>query len=181
MTIDFKQLKHEIQTRTASALSALRGGNIDLADVNGIALVSDASAMSMALAINTRQHLAAKTAKYPTDALYLKWSPQEWAIDSHREDIFHDLSQALATTSGSLGSSPDFQDYKHYVFECAVQALMALRDEGLLSDFTGLDVLVFSAIEHDEPIETELDWIARLNPAASSQEFEDWLRTQWDD
>lgn len=180
MTIDFKHIKQAIQACTTSALTTLHSA-VNLADVIGLALVSDASAMSLGLAINTRKHLADKSLKYPKDTLYLKWSPQEWAMDSYRPDLYRDLSHALATASTGIREAADFRDYRLYVFECAVQALEGIRDQGLLAAFTNLDVLVFCAIEHDEPIETELDWIERLNPPEKFEEFADWLRSQQED
>ncbi|MGW3498019.1 DUF4303 domain-containing protein [Streptomyces sp. NPDC001020] len=132
----------------------------------GYALYSDAAAMTVCCAVNTRDHLARSQAADPDDAEYYRWSPAEWAHEGAGHEYFTEVNRHLLTRSMSLGSL-DLCQWRESAYEACVVTLETLLAENILErdDDT---VVVFAVSDHTDA-EREADWIRRLNPPHQTQ------------
>ncbi|MDH2391798.1 DUF4303 domain-containing protein [Streptomyces sp. HNM0663] len=145
------ELRNEIRTLARTAFASLPA-----ADYSGYALYSDADAMTVCCAANTRAHLARMQADDPEDAEYYRWSPAEWALEGIASDLFEHLCVRLRnrTLAGV--------DQRDEVYEACVAALADLVVEGSFGDGAAA-VVVFAVSDADEA-EREVGWLNRLNP-----------------
>jgi hypothetical protein len=139
----------------------------------GYALYSDAAAMTVCCAVNTRDHLARSQAADPDDAEYYHWNPAEWAHEGAAHEHFTEVNRHLLTRSMTLGGR-ELCQWRESVYEACVVTLETLLAEDILkrADDT---VVVFAVSDHTDA-EREADWIRRLNPPHQTQRFVRWLR-----
>ncbi|GHH70053.1 hypothetical protein GCM10017673_21320 [Streptosporangium violaceochromogenes] len=68
----------------------------------GYAFYSDADAVSVGCAVNTRAHLARAQAADPE---YYRWTPAEWALEGFGHEHFTDLNRRLLDLSSAARRS----------------------------------------------------------------------------
>ncbi|MGW2255772.1 DUF4303 domain-containing protein [Kitasatospora sp. NPDC001660] len=139
----------------------------------GYALYSDAAAMTVCCAVNTRDHLARSQAADPDDAEYYRWSPAEWAHEGVGHEYFTEVNRHLLARSMTLGGR-ELCQWRESVYEACVVTLETLVAEDIL-ERDGDTVVVFVASDHTDA-EREAGWIRRLNPPHQALLFTRWLR-----
>ena len=139
----------------------------------GYALYSDAAAMTVCCAVNTRDHLARSQAADPDDAEYYRWSPAEWAHEGAAHEYFTEVNRHLLTHSVTLGGR-ELRQWRESVYEACVVTLETLLAEDI-PERDGDTVVVFAVSDHTDA-EREAGWIRRLNPPNQSRRFTRWLR-----
>lgn len=146
------------------------------ANISGYALYSDASAMSVSPALNSVSHLEKKRTEDPSDFIYYKWSPGEWAHEFEGAGFFQEVSKLLSEEAKNMETQDKLEDFKRTVYEACVQSLENLISEGLLVKSDDAYVIVFTISDSEDP-EKEIEWIKRLNTESNSKEFSAWIVT----
>lgn len=168
--MDFDVLGSMIEDACRKSFSALRV-RYPREDFCGYALFSDAGAMSVSLALNSKSHLEKAIRADPGDAAYYKWSPGEWAHEAEGAEHFQDISRLLRREALETKTGEQFSEFRDRVYEVCVRALEKLSADGFIS--VGNDcVLVFTVSDADE-LEREVDWVRRLNGEQGAREFAD--------
>lgn len=168
---EFAALLREACAAALRALPVAAGGE----EVCAIALYSDASAMSIDMAANTFRHLAATQIEDPDDALYVKWSPAEWALEGFATRKFDQPGALLRQLAAIDKSSAAFERHRDRIFGTAVDTLDVLRRSGAL----GRGIVVFAVSDYADP-DREISWINRLNDQDDATEFRRWIESRTD-
>lgn len=167
-TLDTDDFRIKIITATSKAINKIKE-QMPQSEICGLALYSDSEASSLAPAFNCKTHLASLQAEYPEDAVYFKWSPNEWSHESYGEEFFTEISLALRQLSESTPEGEDLKKHRKNVFDVCMSALKELRKSELIES-----IYVFSATDYSSPQE-EVFWIKAINSPLEAAEFEDWL------
>jgi len=141
------------------------------ADYCGYALYSDASAMTVCCAVNTRSHLTRLQAEDPAEAEYYQWSPAEWSMEGVAAEQFAPISRRLRAEDRP---DEEFTTFRDGVYEACVAALESLIAAGTFGS-TADHVVVFSVSDPDDldpALETQ--WMRRLNPPDQADRFARW-------
>ncbi|WP_439893718.1 DUF4303 domain-containing protein (plasmid) [Ralstonia sp. 25C] len=139
----------------------------------GYALYSDLDAVTVAPSVNSVGHLQKMISDDPDDAVYYRWSPDEWDHEFEGADFFKDISASLRNEVKKMDSEDKREAFRRSVYECCVAALESLKSKGFFSDMNDADVLVFTISDAENALES--DWIARLNRPDLAKEFRDWI------
>lgn len=163
---DFALLHTLVADAARRAVDAVRrahpGQHID-----AFALVSDDSAMTIGLAANSREALAAS--EYGEEML---WNPAEWAFEDGVA-YFDSAYRLLLQAHRDLPFDVDFSTFRTGVFEACIAALAQLDAEGCFGAGAQRDdfVLLFE-VSDSEAVEGAM---ARLNPPAVLARFAAWM------
>ncbi|MFI6575521.1 DUF4303 domain-containing protein [Nocardiopsis sp. NPDC050513] len=167
-----ERLRAEVVRAALAAFTGLRDARPD-ADLCGYALYSDADAMTVCCAANTRRHLDRLTAEDPADADYYEWTPAEWAVEGVAAEEFASICRCLRDARESVGEAESTR-FRDTVYEACVAALESLVADGAFGP--GADHVVVFAVsdpDDDDP-ERETGWIRRLNPPERADRFARW-------
>lgn len=169
--LNFDQITEEILAASERALAevAATPGQQPLA---GFALCSDACAMSVSPAFNTKAHLAMNTWDDPLDAVYYRWSPGEWDLESCGSRHFECLNLRVRRATAAVAPG-QFAEFRVRLFDACVAALRRLRRQPRFADALGGSVIVFSVTDLDDA-PREKAWIKALNPQRDAQQFCRW-------
>lgn len=160
-------LKTEVERIARAVFTGLIDTHPD-ADYCGYALYSDASAMTVCCAANTRSHLAQLQAEDPADAEYYQWSPAEWSMEGVAAEWFAPISRRLRTEDRP---EEEFTRYRDGVYEACVAALETLVAAGTFG--MGADHVVVFAVSDPDDLDPalEAEWMRRLNPPDLADRF----------
>ena len=149
---------------------------LSASEICGYALYSDSDAMSVSLAINTKEELAELVDDEPEDEISYKWNPQEWAYDSEGGEDFDRISNTLTKESSShinTATEEEHFSYADSVFNCCVEALQNLVKEGFFNNSPDA-VIVFSVFDYEDK-EKSVAWVEGLNSKELVAEYRDLL------
>ena len=171
-------LRAEVERVARAAFAGLIDAHPE-ADFCGYALYSDASAMTVCCAVNTRSHLARLEAEAedPAEAEYYRWTPAEWSMEGTTAEQFAPISRRLRTEDRPDG---EFVGFRDGVYEACVAALESLVAEGAFGAGAGVDadadhVVVFAVSDPDDlDPALEREWMRRLNPPGQADRFARW-------
>lgn len=170
--LDFDRLADEIATATERALDDVVA-RLGPAPLAGFALCSDAGAMGVGPAFNTKAHLARNAQDDPEDAVYYRWSPGEWDLESRGVEHFEGIN--LRIRHAAAAATPEqFIAFRTQLSETCVAALERTRRQPRFADLLRGAAIVFSVTDLDDA-PAEKAWIAALNPPRDAQEFSRWL------
>jgi hypothetical protein len=169
--LDFDRLTQDIAAAAERALqeAVARSG----APLAGFALCSDAGAMEVSPAFNTWAHLKQQADDDPQDAVYYRWSPGEWGLESfgvaHFGAVNERVRQAVAEVSPQR-----FAEFRARLFQACVVALTRVRQQTRFASALRGAAVVFSVCDMEDP-PAEKTWIEALNTPQDAQEFSRWL------
>lgn len=137
----------------------------------GLALYSDESAMTLVFSANTKKNLDEAKKNDPDDFTYYRWSPEEWKAEKFKDIEIQKISRLLLKNSAKQNEI-NFVKFRNTLFESSVESLKLARIH-----FKELKhcIFVFNVSDFNQ-IETEINWIKKLNSKKDSLEFENWLR-----
>ncbi|MFG2629794.1 DUF4303 domain-containing protein [Streptomyces sp. NPDC048473] len=143
------------------------------ADYCGYALYSDAGAMTVCCAANTRSHLTRLRAEDPAEAEYYEWTPAEWAMEGVAAEQFASICRRLRA-AGPHADGAEFTRFRDTVYDACVAALESLVAAGIFGPSTD-HVVVFTVSDPDDADPAhESEWIRRLNPPDHADRFARW-------
>lgn len=170
--LDFDRLADEISTAAARALVDVMA-RLGSAPLAGFALCCDAGAMGVSPAFNTKAHLARNAWDDPKDAVYYRWSPGEWDLESRGVEHFEGINLRLRRAAAAV--TPErFIEFRTGLFNACVAALKRTRQQPRFADLLLGTAIVLSVTDLDDA-PAEKAWIAALNPPRDAQEFSRWL------
>lgn len=166
MSADRADLGHDIVAAARLALAEARALAGD--DLRAMALYSDAGAMTVCQAFDTRTHLAAQVQRYPDDAAYFEFAPDEWGLATPGADpLFTDLSRRVAERLDNLvDRETRFADFREELFETCVRSVEALRADAP-------DLLLLFDVS-DGGHRDQVAWMRRTSPQHADR-FATWL------
>jgi len=173
--MNFEQLKIDLEEACEKCFTALRAKYTNEM-ICGYALYSDAGAMSISPALNSKRHLEEVCSDDPGDAIYYKWSPGEWAYEFDGAEFFEEISISLREEINKLDGQNQFSEFRANVYEACVASLEGLLNRGFFAQDSEDNIIVFTISDADEP-ENEIKWIKRLNGKKQSSEFAGWVRS----
>lgn len=173
--MDFKKLRKEIEDASQECFTALRE-KYSKNDICAYALYSDAGAMSISPAINTKEHLIDMCADDPDDSVYYKWSPAEWKHEFEGAEFFEDVSKTVQEESKKMTTQEQFSEFRKNVYETCVESLESLIKNGFFSKDSNDCIVVFT-LSDAEDSKNELEWIEKLNNKQNSHEFSSWVNS----
>ena len=170
--LNFERLTDEISMATESALdevvAALRGEALA-----GFALCSDAGAMGVSPAFNTRANLGGNVRDDPQDAVYYRWSPGEWDLESRAGEHFESLNKSIRRSVATVPAE-EFGEFRAKLFDACVAALKRVKQQPRFTDVLRGAAIVFAVTDLEDP-PGEKAWIEALNKPQDAQEFGHWL------
>lgn len=169
--LDFDRLTRDIAAAVERALQDAvgRGG----APLAGFALCSDAGAMEVSPAFNTRAHLQRQVRDDAQDAVYYRWSPGEWDLECCGVEHFGAINQRIRQAVAEV-SPQRFAEFRARLFEACVAALDRMRQQPRFARALREAAIVFSVCDLDDP-PAEKAWIEALNTPQDAREFSLWL------
>ena len=173
MSLDFLTLQKKVEIAARKAFSEVREKHSG-DEICGYALYSDASAMSVSPAANSKSHLEDLSEEDPDDADYYRWSTGEWAYEFEGADYFKEASEMLQNESKSQANQSDFENFKLQAYEACVRALETLKEEGFFAKDKEDIVILFTLSDAEIPTK-EIEWVERLNSQALSDKFKQWI------
>lgn len=169
--MNFDRLTDEILAASERALAEVTAtpGQLPLA---GLALCSDAGAMSVSPAFNTQAHLARNARDDPLDTAYYRWSPGEWDLESRGSRHFEGINLQLRRAAAAVAPG-QFAAFRVRLFDACVAALSRLRQQPQFAAALRGSAIVFSVTDLDDA-PREKAWIKALNPQRDAQQFCRW-------
>ena len=169
--LDFDRLTQDSAAAAERALQeAVARSGVPLA---GFALYSDAGAMEVSPAFNTWAHLKRQAGDDPQDAVYYRWSPGEWDLESSGIAHFGAINQRIR--QGVAEVPPQrFVEFRARLYQACVAALTRVRQQPRFASALRGAAVVFSVCDLEDAA-AEKAWIAALNTPRDAQEFSRWL------
>jgi len=170
--LDFDRLTQDIAAAAERALQeAVAHSGAPLA---GFALCSDAGAMEVSPAFNTWAHLQQQVDDDPQDAVYYRWSPGEWGLESFGVAHFRAINQRVRQAVAEEVSPQRFVEFRARLFQACVAALTRVRQQPRFASALRGAAVVFTVCDmEDAPAEKA--WIEALNTPQDAQEFKRWV------
>lgn len=141
--------------------------------IAGFALYSDAGAMGVSPAFNTRANLSRNVRTDPGDAAYYRWSPGEWDLESRGIAHFESLNKRIRAAVAAV-SPETFAQFRARLFNACVEALQRVKHLPRFADALRGAAIVFAVTEFEDP-SSEKAWNAILNKREDADEFCRWL------
>jgi hypothetical protein len=166
---DAALLAAEIRDGARNAFQAMRAAHPDQL-MNGFALMSDESAMTIVPVANSEQALAEDGGDD-----YLRWAPQEWSF--FEEGAYLDIAyRMILPYHRDIPNQVDIDALRAWVFGACAEALRQLADEGAFGSGSERDAVsvVFCVADGD----CTDDVIEPLNSPASASRFAAY-RASW--
>lgn len=177
MSIDYRKFKDELKDKTRATFN----GCVERLDVNniaGFALYSDASAMTISASCNTFKHLTEMQEEEEGYNIYFKWSVGEWKYETLNAKEFNNLTSLLREENQSNeGNQGRFIENRRTLFNTAVEVLEELKKEGLFDKMLDEFVLMFGVSDFSD-VQLEISFAKRLNTEKQAAEFEQWLLSE---
>ncbi|MFB6992029.1 DUF4303 domain-containing protein [Streptomyces sp. NPDC056178] len=169
--MDFNILQREVRQAARDAFVELTEQYPD--QVCGYALYSDADAITICCAANTRDHLTRMQAHDPADADLYVWSPPEWAFEGIAAQRFDEFCTQLREYEWACRNRDDFDPdvLRNQVYETCVAALDSLAHGGFFGGPDRESVVVFIVSDDEEP-KRDRRWIQRLNPPHLARQYD---------
>ncbi|NHZ64338.1 DUF4303 domain-containing protein [Massilia genomosp. 1] len=167
--LDAALLAAEIRDGARKAFKAMRAAHPDQA-MNGFALMSDESAMTIVPVANSEQALADDGGGDD-----MRWAPQEWSF--FEEGAYLDIAyRMILPYHRDIPNEVDIDALRSWVFGACADALRQLADEGLFGSGAERDAVavVFCVADGD----CTDDVIEPLNSPASASRFAAY-RASW--
>lgn len=139
----------------------------------GYALYSDSEGLTISSSVNSYKHLLKLVTEDPSDEVYYRWSPGEWAFEFDGADHFLEVAAIVAAEMKNCISRPECDRMRDHVFESCVEAIEAMKSEGFFADADPATVYVFTV--SDSKNSKECAWITRLNKASEADQFKKWM------
>lgn len=171
--MDFKKLKKEIEDASQQCFSVLRN-KYSKDNICAYSLYSDADAISISPAINTKEYLLEMSAGDPDDSIYYKWSPAEWKHEFEGAEFFEDISKALQEEAKKMNTQGQFLEFKKNVYEACVESLESLIKNNFFSKDSNDCIIIFTLSDTEDSI-NEIKWVERLNNEQKAHEFSNWV------
>ncbi|MCD7936785.1 MAG: DUF4303 domain-containing protein [Tannerellaceae bacterium] len=144
--------------------------------LSGFALFSDESAMTMSVIVNTVEYLEEAVREYPEEALYYKFTPDEWKDDAFASEYLDTLNDWLVEKHEELVGHA-FVEHRDIIFRIAVEVLEELKEENLFAGTNSTFVLLF-AVSDSFDEEFMLNNFKRLNSGDLLVEYEEYIDAQ---
>lgn len=160
--LDGPLLAAEIRDGARNAFNAMRAAHPDQT-MNGFALMSDESAMTIVAVANSAQALAEDGGGDD-----IRWAPQEWSF--FEEGAYLDIAyRMILPYHRDIPNAVDIDALRAWVFGACAEALRQLGDEGLFGSGAERDAtaVVFCVADGD----CSDDVIEPLNSVASASRF----------
>lgn len=172
--MDFNKLREEIENTSEQCFAALRE-KYSKDNICSYALYSDAGAMSISPAINTKNNLIEMCKDDPEDCVYYKWTPAEWDHEFEGAKYFEDISQKLQEESKKLDTLEEFTAFRNHVYKACLESLKNLVENGFFSKEA--DYIIVFTISDAEDFESEIKWVEQLNNEKNVKEFSNWVKS----
>lgn len=143
----------------------------------GYALYSDDGAMTVCLAANAREHLAAAAAsagETAADAVVVsavdtEWSTAEWSHEGIAHEHFDGVHELLDARLDAARDDDAFGAFRDALFEACVRVLETLVAEGAFGPPD--DHVVVFTVSDGWSEERDRAWVSRLNPPAVAARY----------
>jgi len=135
--LNAQELHLKIVAATKSAFTQVRA-RYPNAEFCGYALYSDPDAITICPAANTCSHLEKMIFQDPSDAKYYRWSPGEWDHEFEGSEHFSEISKHLYDEAKKITSPHEHKLFKQKIYECCVDALESIKEEGFLMTLVNL-------------------------------------------
>ncbi|NHZ37917.1 DUF4303 domain-containing protein [Massilia rubra] len=165
--LDAALLAAEIRDGARNAFNAMRAAHPDHT-MNGFALMSDESAMTIVPMANSEQALADDGG-----ADYIRFNPGEWSF--FEEGAYLDVAyRMILPYHRDIPNEVDIDALRHWVFGACAQALRMLAEEGLFGSPAERDAVMvqFQVTDGDG----DDDVIDELNTATVVQRYKAWCK-----
>ncbi|WP_017661448.1 DUF4303 domain-containing protein [Baaleninema simplex] len=179
MALDFHKFQADV--KSAAKRTFLRFQQREgIEKIEGYALYTDSSVMTLCSAVNTDYHLKSMIDsdpdKEPDDDVYYRWSTADWCFEAEDRRELDAISLTLAREARLVVDSEEFEAFRENVYEACVGALESLVNEGFFQS-PGKDPAIAFAVSDTDLGEKEVEWIERLNSPSASKEFELWFES----
>lgn len=178
MGFNIEKFKSELKPLTKSTFQKCLE-KVDANEICGFSLYSDNSAMTISVSLNTHGHLEEMKEDDPEYEAYFRWTPGEWKYEMINAKAFAELNEMLQ--KAHLDETDiAFLTHRNKVYNCAVEVLEELKQEGIFTKMEDDFVLMFAVSDFSEP-ELETNFVQRLNSEQLTNEFEVWLESEKDE
>ncbi len=160
--MDWHGLKEQIADAVRQSLPELLAAHPS-EHVYAIALYTDSSAMTVALAANSREALDIKLRaedeadRQDLEAAYT-WATSEWVYEGWGDQHFEHVCELLRESE----ERTDFDTFKQAVISSMVEALEYASKEGVFDTIEGVEPILFVSITDDNAAEEVENLSARL-------------------
>jgi len=175
MEFNIKKFKSELKSITKSTFQKCLK-KVDTTEICGFGLYSDNSAMTISVSLNTRDHLEEMRVDDPEYATYFRWTMGEWKYELINAEAYKELNEILQKTHFE-GTDVAFSAHRNKIYNCAVEVLAELKQEGIFTTMEEDFVLMFAVSDFSEP-ELETSFVKKLNNEELTNEFEVWLESE---
>jgi hypothetical protein len=168
--IDYGQLKNELKVIVSRNYENYVKNN-DIKEICGISLFSDEEAMSISIAINTKEHLNSSIKDSPEYPLDFKYNPEEWKDIIENEEL-NEYNKLLENIYFKL-KKKQHKNHIENIYKISMEILEELKDEKYFDDIPNDCVILFSISSFDFP-----DYVIKnnknINSKIISKEYEQW-------